>query len=163
MSEQSDEGGPPRARRSERCHASSRRLDAITGIPRKKLEPATAMPGSPVKELERAPAMPGSPVKELEPAPAMLGSPVKELEPGYLILMPGLRYLMEQLTMELVKRTGVEKEVAEDKIKEEWAAMTFEEQNNWNHIKKQMEVEVEATQGDSPSTAGVPDNMQVNM
>ena len=146
MSEQSDEGGPPRARRSERCHASSRRLDAITGIPRKK--------------LERAPAMPGSPVKELEPAPAMLGSPVKELEPGYLILMPGLRYLMEQLTMELVKRTGVEKEVAEDKIKEEWAAMTFEEQNNWNHIKKQMEVEVEATQGDSPSTAGVPDNMQ---
>ena len=161
MSEQSDEGGPPRARRSERCHASSRRLDAITGIPRKKLEPATAMPGSPVKELERAPAMPGSPVKELEPAPAMLGSPVKELEPGYLILMPGLRYLMEQLTMELVKRTGVEKEVAEDKIKEEWAAMTFEEQNNWNHIKKQMEVE--ATQGDSPSTAGVPDNMQVNM
>ena len=32
---------------------------------------------------------------------------------------------------------------AEDKIKEEWAAMTFEEQNNWNHIKKQMEVEVE--------------------
>ena len=152
MSEQSDEGGPPRARRSERCHASSRRLDAITGIPRKKLQPATAMPGSPVKE-------PGIPRKKLQPATAMPGSPVKE--PGYLILMPGLRYMMEQLTMELVKRTGVEKEVAEDKIKEEWAAMTFEEQNNWNHMKKQ--VEVEATQGDSPSKAGVPDNMQVNM
>ena len=133
----SNTAGEGELRRSCRDHPSSRRLDAAT---------ARSNPVPSVTGIQR---------KEAPPS----GNSGKEVSPG------GLVYLKEQITLDLMKKAGVEKPEAEDLIEKKWAGMTVDQQNWWNELKKKEveEGEARASRGDSTSTGGVPDKIQVEI
>ena len=87
--------------------------------------------------------------------PAFTASSRKEVKPG-------LRYLLDKITIEFMKKSKIPKQEAEELIGKRWAAMSSDEQKWWNNLKKKEE-EGEASGSRGDSTAGVSNNIQVEI